>query len=86
MFTKLKDGPSFLADEEAQERKGGGHRSVSLSVLTLIDKITYIFHQFIIRMFLGYNRSWQLTVQLLYVKMINRRKVNTSMGLALELS
>ena len=28
----------FLADEEAEERKGAGHRSVSLSVLTVIDR------------------------------------------------
>ena len=35
MFTNLKDIASFPADEEAQERKGGGHRSVSFFLFSL---------------------------------------------------
>ena len=40
MFTKLKDIALFPADEEAQERKGGGSLSVRFPVFTMIDKIT----------------------------------------------
>lgn len=68
MFKKPKTFVSFLADEEAEERKGGCHRSVRFFfALASIDKVAFFINVLIQNQTFVMTVVDTRTVQLLHV-------------------